>query len=332
MPDASSYTTQDRDDFNKNHPNLLNEKHQTTIKNIQDLQDVEKYMFNNLQALNKSSPDSIQESDIIEARLNELSKMRLALFGQLKSMYKDTQQLTADNRSNLTDQITMSKVVENELQNAKDQLKVLKQEKLNKKRLVELGEYEYDRYRSHKNLLKVIAYGSLGVLFIVMLMGQPWFPSTVGVASICLIIGIVIITIINRVLTNWSRTNMNWNKFQYKSGCSNVNEAGECIVGGSSRDSWDWDKMFSDTCDNIASGYQTAKDKLLNVKATAEGKLQVTQLSDTEKSKQQQAQDDYLKCGSGKKMDPDTGNCIEGFTNIVQPTQPKGHEAFHSIF
>ena len=48
MADASSLTTDQRDQFNKNHSSQLNTKHQTTIKNIQDLQDIEKYMFNNL--------------------------------------------------------------------------------------------------------------------------------------------------------------------------------------------------------------------------------------------------------------------------------------------
>merc|ERR1712196_665625 len=112
MADAASLTTEQRDQFNRNHSSQLNSKHQTTIKNIQDLQDIEKYMFNNLQALNKSSPDSVQESQAIQSRLDELSSMRLALFGQLKNMYTDTQRQTADNRSNLADQITMTKVVE----------------------------------------------------------------------------------------------------------------------------------------------------------------------------------------------------------------------------
>ena len=125
------------------------------IKNITDLQQIEQYMFQNLQALNKSSPDSIQQSDVIKQRLSEISAMLMTLFGQLKSMYADTQAQTANSRSDLADQITMTNVVDNELKNAKKELKALEQERLNKKRLVELGEYEYDRYTSHKNIIKV---------------------------------------------------------------------------------------------------------------------------------------------------------------------------------
>ena len=78
--------------------------------------------------------------------------MRMALFTQLKNMYKTAQTETANSRSNLADQITMTNVVDNELDNAEKELEALKQERLNKKRLVELGDYEYDRYYSHKNI------------------------------------------------------------------------------------------------------------------------------------------------------------------------------------
>ena len=213
--DKSSMTSDERSQFAATHPAALNTKHQTTIKNITDLQQVEQYMFQNLQALNKSSPESVQQSDVIKQRLSELSAMRMALFTQLKSMYADTQTQTANSRSDLADQITMTDVVENELTNAKNELQTLEQERLNKKRLVELGEYEYDRYTSHKNIIKVIAYGALGVLLFVFLMGQSWFPSALGFGGICLIIAVVIITIIGRMLVNFSRDNLNWNKFDY---------------------------------------------------------------------------------------------------------------------
>ena len=54
-------------------------------------------------------------------------------------MYKDQQRQTSDSRGNLADQLTMTKVVQNELDNAKKELAALEQERLNKKRLV----YEY---------------------------------------------------------------------------------------------------------------------------------------------------------------------------------------------
>ena len=91
MSDKSSFTQEARNQFNKQHANLLNNKHTTTVKNIQDLQELEKYMFNNLQSLNKSGANSAQEAELIKKRIDELSAMRLTLFSDLKTMYKDTQ-------------------------------------------------------------------------------------------------------------------------------------------------------------------------------------------------------------------------------------------------
>tara|TARA_Y100000768_G_C23983323_1_gene687199 strand:- start:1616 stop:2560 length:945 start_codon:yes stop_codon:yes gene_type:complete len=303
--DASAMTGGQRAQFAQQHPALLGQKHQVTIKNLKDLQDVEKYMFNNLQSLNKSSPDSIQQSQMIKTRLDELSTTRMALFKQLKTMYKDQQRQTSDSRGNLADQLTMTKVVQNELDNAKKELAALEQERLNKKRLVELGEYEYDRYRSHKNIMKVITYGALVVLLFVILMGQSWFPASVGVGCIVLTIAIVIITIWGRMMNNFSRTNLFWDKFDWRG----------VPAGGSKKKNtkgWDWGSMFSDTCKNIESGVKSAKDSLLNVKekAKATGKLNTAIY------------------GTGGE----SGNSGESFTNMVNPSQPKGHESFHNIF
>jgi len=303
--DGSSMSGDQRAEFAQKHPTALGEKHQVTVKNLKDLQDVEKYMFNNLQSLNKSSPDSIQESQMIKSRLDELSTTRMSLFKQLKTMYKDQQRQTSDSRGNLTDQLTMTQVVSNELDNAKKELVALEQERLNKKRLVELGEYEYDRYRSHKNIMKVIVYGSLAVLLFVILMGQSWFPSFIGVIAICLIIGIVLVTISGRMLNNFSRTNLFWDKFDWSAVPSGGSGSGK-----GNKKSFEWSSLFSDTCKNIETGMTDAKNSLLNVKAkaSAAGKVNV---------------------GLMNAVDSSTG---EGFGNMVLPSQPDRHETFQSVY
>tara|TARA_Y100000813_G_C24139960_1_gene341951 strand:- start:36 stop:920 length:885 start_codon:yes stop_codon:yes gene_type:complete len=254
-----SFTNEQRQQFARKHPSLLGQKHQQTVKSIRDLQEVEKYMFKNLQALNKSSPNSIQESEVIKKRLAELNSMRMTLFTQLKSMYSENQRDVADSRNNLTDQMMTTKIVENELSNAKKELESLKEEKIRKKRLVELGEYEYDRYTSHKNLVKVLTYGALGCLFIVFLMGFNWFPASVGFGAMVLIISVVLITIAGRMINNFSRTNLYWNKFDY----SGV----EVPTGrdGGPRKWFDFSRLFSTTCKNITDTATDYKNKVLNV-------------------------------------------------------------------
>ena len=290
--DSATMSQADRRRFNAEHPNRLGEKHVNTVQNIQDLQEIEKYMFNNLQSLNRSDPTSGVEAAAIRTRLNELKNMRMGLFGQLKTMYGDAQEKASHSRANLADQITMKKIVNNQVKNARNELKSLKQEKLNKKRLVELGEYEFDRYTSHKNLMKVITYGALGVLILVVLMGYDWFPAVLGFGGIVLIIVIVIITIIRRMLTNLTRTKLNWNKFDF----AGYRGSG----GGGEKKSFDFGALFRNTCDNIEQSFSDAQRSVLGSEASA--KLRATV------------------------------ETTDGFQTMVNPSEPKNAEHFYNIF
>ena len=310
-PDSADLSQSAKNQFLEEQPDKLNTKHQNTIKDIQKLQEIEKYMFNNLQSLNKSSSGDLQKSAVIKSRLDELSTMRLGLFNQLKNMYQDGQSETSNSRNNLADQITMVKVIDNELSNAKSELQALEDERKNKKRLVELTDYEYDRYKSHKNILKIIAYGALACLLIVILMKQPWFPATIGVGLICLVIVATIVTIAGRLLDNWGKTNYNYNKYRWgKKGCPN----GDC--GNSSdkdTEEWSWGKMFSNACDDISSSVQKSKDALLGIKDKVEntGKLRAAL---------------QVEEGSGES----SGEGTESLS-VVNPSQPIGIEQFHSL-
>ena len=296
--DGGSLTLKQRNQFGSQRPGLLTDKHDNTIKNIKDLQELEKYMFQNLQSLNKNSTGSIQETDIIKNRIGELSSMRVALFNQLKSMYKDQQTQTASSRSNLADQLTMTSVIDNELTNAQSQLDVLEKEYSNKKRLVELSEYEYDRYSSHKNMMKITVYGALGVLAIVYLMSFPWFPASVGMLSICIIIAIVLISISGRMLTNLTRTGLSWNKFTFDKKLSPDDMSGEKKTKG-------WWNLFATSCENI-------RDTAYATGALAAGALE-NETSMYEKKKDE------------------LSSPIESFTSYVEDSDPKNAEAFFNI-
>jgi len=293
--DGGSLTMAQRNQFAQQRGNLLGSKHDNTIKNIKDLQELEKYMFQNLQELNKSSAGSVNEANIIKKRIQELSSMRVALFNQLKTMYKDQQVQTANSRSNLADQMTMTKVIDNELINAENQLKALEKEYKNKKRLVELSEYEYDRYSSHKNILKIMVYGALGVLIIVYLMSFPWFPASVGMLSISIIVAIVLIVTFRRMLTNFVRTKLNWNKFQFD------RKVPERVTP--EKKQFAWSSLFAQTCENIRDTVQDTAKKGMDM---------LTQEMDTSTRLQIQQN-------------------TENFTSFVQESDPKNAESFYNL-
>lgn len=293
--DGGSLTMSQRNMFSQQRGNLLGTKHDNTIKNIKDLQELEKYMFQNLQELNKSSAGSVNEANIIKKRIQELSAMRVALFNQLKTMYKDQQIQTSNSRSNLADQMTMTKVIDNELFNAEKQLDALEKEYTNKKRLVELSEYEYDRYSSHKNILKIFVYGALGVLIIVYLMSFSWFPASVGMLSISLIAAIVLIVTIRRMLTNFVRTKLDWNKFNFDTKVPKQQSP--------EKKQFTWSSLFAQTCEDIRDSVQDTAKKgmdMLSQEMDTSTRLQIQQGT-------------------------------ENFTSFVEESEPKNAESFYNL-
>ena len=199
--------------FNVNHAQMLQEKHDNTIKNIQELQELEKYMFQNLQNINKADSSAASESAIIQTRINELSTMRQNLFTQLKNMYTNVQSNAAGSRGDLADQLAVVEIVEKELSAAKANLNQLIQERDNKLRMVQIGEYTNSRYTSHKNILKKVVYGIVVVILLTLLMSFDWFPKMVGTIGIIIVIAITLAFIASDLLDNYTRSNLVWSQF-----------------------------------------------------------------------------------------------------------------------
>lgn len=210
--------------FNANHAAMLQQKHDNTVKNIQELQELEKYMFQNLQNINKADSSAASEAAIIQHRINELSAMRQNLFTQLKNMYTNVQGDAANSRTDLADQIAVVEIVEKELSAAKANLNQLIQERDNKLRMVEIGEYTTARYESHKNILKVVVYGIVVVILITMIMSFDWFPKIVGTVGIITTIAITLALVASQLMDNFNRSNLVWSQFSQPMDKSMIDE------------------------------------------------------------------------------------------------------------
>lgn len=150
------------------------------------------------------------------ASLRILKNTAKSTLSQLDNIYSDEYRALEGNARVLADQKTTNKLLKHQINEAQKELEVLKDNRLNKERLVKLGDYEHDRFRSHKHILKIVTYGALAILLILMAMTNiPFFPSSVGVFGIFLILCVVIYSILSRVYDNFRRRSHNWNKFNY---------------------------------------------------------------------------------------------------------------------
>lgn len=228
----------------------LEEKHMSNIAMIKKLQDVEKHQFSNLQKLNTENDPNGNQKKIIEKKVNELSEMRISLFKKLKSLYGDAQASTHSNRKDLADQLTMVSVMEEELNNLKNRLSQLKSEKANKIRMVQLGDYEYDRYNAHKKIFKTIVYGSFIILILSYLMRFAWFPTKIGVLLIIVAMAWIVISIAGQIFDNARKDNLDYDK--YDQGDTSIYNGPDAATAGDTgffdRNSAALKKLFDNKC------------------------------------------------------------------------------------
>lgn len=256
--------------------NMLHKKHGSAVDILTTTAELEKYLYNNMQKLqNKNSAATTEGESIISARINELKEMRIVLFKKLENMYKDAQTDTAQNRQHLADQYTVTSVMDDELKNIQRKLDDLKEDKNNKLRMVKLGDYEYDRYYSHKNIFKNIVYGTFIILIFIFLMKLPFFPNYLGVMGIIITIATVIILISQTLYWNFRRDNIDYDKFD-QGDTAVFNDPKNPYVGKGSTGFWDrnsgsLNNLFS--CENISTNIAKTTSDLGKVKARVSAKI-----------------------------------------------------------
>jgi len=207
----------------KDEVSKMKERSSSTIKNIKDLQDLEKTLYSSIEnSASSPNPPSLQEQEQAIRRINELSKMRSTLFGSLQDSYMMNQYQVAQTRNDLVDELTSVKVIEGELNNSKNQMNALKQEKINKLRMVEINTYYGKRYESHTDLMKIIIIACVPILLITILSKKSIIPRNIANILSAVVIVIFIIVMWNRMRDILFRDNMDYDQYDFPFDPQNV--------------------------------------------------------------------------------------------------------------
>ena len=123
------------------------------------------------------------------------------------------------------------------------------QERDNKLRMVQIGEYNTSRYKSHKDILKKIVYGIVVIILLTMLMSFDWFPKMVGTIGIIIVIAITLAFIASDLMENYSRSNLVWSQFTQPSDPAMLADQ---LAQGDQGSIWEankksFSKLYSDT-------------------------------------------------------------------------------------
>lgn len=253
----------------------------TTLNEIENLQKMEQALYRQLEAASAAGKPAADQDAVI-ARINSLAKMRVSLFESLDQMYKIMQGRVAQSRVDLVDQITVAKVAEQQMNQAKRSLEILNDEKNEKMRMVEINTYYGDRYRAHTDVMKLVTLFAAIVLILAILRKQTWLPipDNIMTGLIAVVIAIGIFVIVRHMFDLSARNNMNYQEYEWN---------------------WDPNSYNPSVIQYDAEQLGIAKD---SISQGAANLANMTGLGCIGES----------CCSNGTKWDDSTKKCIEGFT------------------
>jgi hypothetical protein len=189
-----------------------------TMASIQNLQNIEKQLQQNYAS---QTPEN-QLLDL--TKMEELAQLRVDLFNKLKVEYSND---IATGTDDLRNQLSTLRIVEEQLRDAKKEMKGLEQAQTDKMRMVEFSTYFSEKYKAYNKVFLLILMWIVIIGVVIFISHLNFIPerfiSKQNVNNIFLIILTVLsLYALYKILTSlndiYKRNNMNFNEYDFGSG------------------------------------------------------------------------------------------------------------------
>ena len=221
--------------------NNLNDKNEQTLEYISQLQQQEKKMYDSLDNPELTS----EEKQTIINKINELSQMRLNLYGNIKDLLDTYQQNVQNSENTLNQQVIAVKIMENELDSAKSTLNNINDDKITKIRLAEINTYYGKQYSAHTTLMKMIAIFCIPIIGLAILKNIGLLPSLLYSLLVGIVILIGIVVVGYQIIDISRRNNMNWDEYDWAFNPNNANIQTTSTMDSGGNNPW---PEFNMTC------------------------------------------------------------------------------------
>lgn len=168
--------------------------------------------------------------------ISQLTDLRMKLYKNLELNLGTYQSQFNSSRDHLENQLTMVNVVERQLNNNKEVLNRLKSAQTDKIRMIEIGNYESERYNAHKNILYIILATIIVVFLFALLTKVPLVPGFIPFSGIVITITIGIIMVFYKFLSVYTRSNRNYLEFDWGGNSSYSDPSMQTINKDKSKD------------------------------------------------------------------------------------------------
>lgn len=213
----------------------------------------------NNQLDDKCSKDTLKQQNEILDKIRELSEVRLNLFKRLQERYSDVKEDLDTDKDNLKSQIAMVNVVEEQINNVKSNIKAMKQDKNNRLRMIEIGNYEFKRYNVMKEIMRTLFIACLIVALSSVALQRGLLPSVVASSIIFVAFIVSAVLVFYKMYDLSTRRVDDFDKYDFVGlNGNNIEESGASGSSGEDESVIEHDKKFfekliSDTEGNLQS-------------------------------------------------------------------------------
>ena len=191
------------------------DRNEQTLTNIQKLQSLEQNLFNSLAAGISNGTLKSTDKDSIINQINQLSQTRSNLYTFLNNNSLNTMQHLAASNNLLSQQAQTVIIVENELNDAKNQLLGMQKDKYSKLRMVQINTYYGDRYADHSSMMKSIVIICAVIILITILFNKGFLPSQLYYFMLIIIIVVSVIVLWYKYVMLVSHDRMNYDEYDW---------------------------------------------------------------------------------------------------------------------
>ena len=198
------------DEENTNIEDILNQ--------IKGLQDTEQSLMTQLDIAASSAGFNSSDPEIttLLSNINNISETRKALFEAVSDKLAVLQEGVSDSRVNLVGQLTLLKVAESQLNDAKTKMNSLENRNDTKMRLVQINTYYGKRYEFQSKLMQKIIMVCIPLLVLFILKKKSMIPELISNYAIGITIAVGAIFIIRNMWDIYTRSNMNFDEYDWK--------------------------------------------------------------------------------------------------------------------
>tara|TARA_Y100001937_G_scaffold111920_1_gene159017 strand:+ start:63 stop:953 length:891 start_codon:yes stop_codon:yes gene_type:complete len=221
------------------------------LDNIKHLQDMEEDLYNQLQEQSAAEESDQKQQKTVDT-INTLSKIRKSMFKQVTDMNSNLLSKVAKARSGVVDKMTVSGIINAELDGAKSNLDALNNARNSKMRMVQINTYYGKQYRAHTGIIQLLLFTCIPLLILAFLRKKGRIPANVSNILIVIIALIGGVIIFNQVSDLSRRNNMNYDEYDWPkmSSSGNLDDyvPQPAAVGDESNDMGDSEDCVGEKC------------------------------------------------------------------------------------